>query len=59
MRIAALPPEGLRAWAAFFPLIVVGAALLAGLQFPLAAKLVSRERPDVGAVGGRRRAEKL
>lgn len=53
MHIAALPPEGLRAWAAFFPLIVVGAALLAGLQFPLAAKLVSRERRDVGAVGGR------
>ena len=53
MRIAALPPEGLRAWAAFFPLIVVGAALLAGLQFPLAAKLVSRGRPDIGAVGGR------
>jgi len=53
MRVAALPPEGLHAWAAFFPLIVVGAALLAGLQFPLAAKLVSRERPDVGAVGGR------
>ena len=53
MHIAALPPEGLRTWAAFFPLIVVGAALLAGLQFPLAAKLVSRGRSDVGAVGGR------
>ncbi len=53
VRIAALPPEGLRAWAAFFPLIVVGAALLAGLQFPLAAKLVSREHPDVGAAAGR------
>jgi len=53
MHIAALPPEGLRAWATFFPLIVVGAALLAGLQFPMAAKLVSRGRHDVGAVGGR------
>ncbi len=53
MHIAALPPEGLRAWAALFPLIVVGAALLAGLQFPLAAKLVSRERRDAGVVGGR------
>ncbi|MEA3409696.1 MAG: hypothetical protein U9Q95_05040, partial [Candidatus Eisenbacteria bacterium] len=53
MHVAALPADALRAWAALFPLIVVGAALLAGLQFPLAAKLVSRERPDVGAVGGR------
>ena len=53
MHIAALPPEGLRAWAAFFPLIVVGAALLAGLQFPLAARLMSPERRDVGAAGGR------
>jgi len=53
MRVAALPPERLHAGATFFPLIVVGAALLAGLQFPLAVKLVSRTRPDAGAVGGR------
>ncbi len=52
MRVAALPTERLHTWAALFPLIVVGAALLAGLQFPLAAKLVSREHRDVGAVGG-------
>jgi len=53
IRVAALPPERLHTWAALFPLIVVGAALLAGLQFPLAARLVSRERRDIGAVGGR------
>ena len=53
IRVAALPPERLHAWAALFPLIVVGAALMAGLQFPLAAKLVSRGRRNVGAVGGR------
>ncbi len=52
-RVAALPTEHLHTWAALFPLIVVGAALLAGLQFPLAAKLMSRERRNVGAVGGR------
>ena len=53
MRVAALPPERLQIWAALFPLIVVGAALLAGLQFPLAAKLVSWERQNVGDIGGR------
>ncbi|MFH1866064.1 MAG: hypothetical protein ABIK85_09290, partial [Candidatus Eisenbacteria bacterium] len=35
------------------PAIVVGAALLAGLQVPRAAGLVSQGRPDVGAIGGR------
>jgi spermidine synthase len=53
VRMARLPPNALRAWAGLFPLVVVGAALLAGLQFPLAARLVSRGRSDVGAVGGR------
>jgi spermidine synthase len=52
-RVAQLPPLALRAWAGLFPLIVVGAALLAGIQFPIAAKLVTRGRSDVGAVGGR------
>ena len=51
--VAALPPHQLHTWAAFFPAIVVGAALLAGLQFPLAAGLVSQGRTDVGAIGGR------
>ncbi|MFH1690527.1 MAG: fused MFS/spermidine synthase [Candidatus Eisenbacteria bacterium] len=52
-RVAALPPHHLLTWAALFPAIVVGAALLAGLQFPLAAKLVSQGRSDIGAIGGR------
>jgi len=51
-RVAALPPQELRHLAALFPMIVVGAALLAGLQFPLAAKLVSGGRADAGATGG-------
>ena len=51
--VAGLPPQQLGTWAALFPAIVVGAALLAGLQFPLAAGLVSRGRPDIGAVAGR------
>jgi spermidine synthase len=54
MHIAALPPEGLLAWAAFFPLIVVRAALHDGLHFPQAANLLSRARSDHGALGGRR-----
>jgi spermidine synthase len=50
--LAGLHPAALERWAALFPVIVVGSALLAGVQFPLAARLLSGARP-VGATGGR------
>jgi spermidine synthase len=51
--IAGLPPERLELWATWFPLIVVGSAVLAGMQFPLAGKLYLGEGSEVGAIGGR------
>ncbi|HYW69283.1 MAG TPA: hypothetical protein VE960_06725, partial [bacterium] len=52
-RIAVLPADELDSLAALFPLIVVGSALLAGVQFPLAVKLVTSAGSDEGIVGGR------
>ena len=52
-RIAVLPADELDSLAALFPLIVVGSALLAGVQFPLAVKLVTSAGADAGIVGGR------
>jgi spermidine synthase len=51
--VAALPPGSIGTWAAFFPLIVVGSAVLAGVQFPIAVKLVADDRADAGTVAGR------
>jgi hypothetical protein len=51
--ISDLPPDGLEAWASSFPLIVVGSAILAGMQFPLAGKLYLGARGDEGTIGGR------
>ena len=51
--IAGLPPDAMLAWAALFPLVVVGSAVLAGMQFPLAAKLTLLPGGDAGATGGR------
>ncbi len=52
-RVAALPHDALLLWADLFPLIVVGSAVLAGMQFPLAAGLYHRTGHDAGAAGGR------
>lgn len=51
--IAGLPPDALGSWATFFPLLVVGSALLAGTQFPVAVHLLSSSRFEVGSVAGR------
>lgn len=51
--VSALPPRGLLAWSSLFPLLVVGSAVLAGAQFPLAAGLYAAGREEAGAVAGR------
>jgi spermidine synthase len=52
VRIAGLPAGPMETWASAFPLIVVLTALLAGAQFPVAVRLVSRGR-EAGSAGGR------
>jgi predicted membrane-bound spermidine synthase len=52
-RIAELPPGALAAWSHAFPALVVAAAVLAGVQFPLAARLCPASRTEPGAAGGR------
>jgi spermidine synthase len=58
--ISELPPESLVDWAAFFPIVVVASALLAGAQFPMAAAIYASRRspgrPGAGSIrvtGGR------
>ncbi len=52
--ISTLPPDRLELWAALFPLVVVASAVLAGFQFPLAARLRSSDTTeDAGAQAGR------
>jgi spermidine synthase len=51
--ISRLPHDRLLTWSGFFPFIVVAAAVLAGAQFPLAARLCLGNDRDVGAGGGR------
>lgn len=57
--ISGLPPDALWRAASFFPLLVVASAVLAGMQFPLAAKLCLDRSGRVGAVGGRLYASDL
>jgi spermidine synthase len=55
--IAGLPHDAMLSWAGLFPLVVVGSAVLAGMQFPLAARLLIAPggvaAADPGATGGR------
>jgi len=51
--VAVLPADALDTAAALFPMLVVASALLAGAQFPVAARLLADDRGDAGAVGGR------
>ncbi len=51
--VASLGTEQLVAWSNIFPLLVVGAALLAGVQFPLAAGLCVQAGSSPAATGGR------
>ena len=51
--VSRLPSERLAAWAGLFPIVVVGAAALAGMQFPLAGRLIHGGAGGAGATGGR------
>ncbi len=51
--LAGLPPDALAVWAGLFPLIVVGSAVLAGAQFPLAARLFATDAAVPSTAGGR------
>lgn len=52
-RIGGLPPDALAAWSLFFPVLVVGSAILAGAQFPLAARLYGGRSDEPGMTAGR------
>jgi len=51
--VAGLPPDRAAAGASAFPLLVVAAAFLAGMQFPIAAGLHLRQGGHAGAESGR------
>lgn len=51
--VATLDPGRLEAWSNAFPLLVVASAVLAGVQFPLAASLCARRSEEPGGTGGR------
>jgi len=53
LRIGQLSAEALERWAAYFPIVVVASAVLAGIQFPLAGRLARASRQEAGAIGGR------
>jgi spermidine synthase len=52
-RVASLPAAGLEAGAFLFPLIVVASAVLAGMEFPLAARVCAVSSTESAATGGR------
>lgn len=51
--VSALGTERLMTWSNAFPVLVVGAALLAGIQFPLAARLCIAPGSEPATTGGR------
>ncbi|MBN2565462.1 MAG: hypothetical protein JXB46_07100 [Candidatus Eisenbacteria bacterium] len=51
--VAGLPPSSLASWAYYFPALVVGSALLAGVQFPLAVRLLAASPEETGRTAGR------
>jgi spermidine synthase len=51
--VSALAADALDAWSSLFPLLVVGSAVLAGAQFPLAARLYRVRSEEPGTVAGR------
>jgi len=51
--VSRLAPGGLAAWSGLFPLIVICAAVLAGMQFPIAGRLLHSGAGGAGPAGGR------